>query len=856
LQHTNRIFFKNTIAILKMCVVLAWILWTTAGGATATTPAGHQASAERPVAASTEQTDLFPQALAQAIVRQADALNLLRKAVDRLSTDDDGLENQRLELAQLMKEMEATKADLEPLLTAIDREISQLSPTDETAANAIEAPELVQERARLNSLRARIVAAQKRTALSLLRAQKLEERIQDYHLKNFTTNILKRNDSPVSGQLWRNLDAALPRLWIQITTIADNWWATARLDAVSLVLTLIFSALCYTLLFLIRKRIVKSAMREPIEPPPGFLRQAMQASWFIPVTAMPGVATATAIFLMGDILHIWDGSIRIFAYSALSAFVIFSFVTALATGILQPYRPCWRLVEIPSPTALRLLWITNAITAVYAADLFLHHMIQLFHMPVEVRILETSLANGAFAALLAVFALTALPDEQDPVSAKLVKFSLNILRIPLLLAALAIIIATLAGYVALGRFIAGQIMLMGAGGIAVLLLHLAIRVVAATPAQLPMPFERIIGESSWLSTQRQQQIIDMIAFIANILLIGTAFALLLLSWGLPLSQLTDSLKALFFGFEIGQFRISLFKILIGAGLFIGVLFITRMAQGWMNRTVLNTPAMDQGIANSLHTGLGYVGVGIAAIIGISYAGVDLTQLTVVIGALSLGVGLGLQSIVNNFVSGLILLIERPVKVGDWVIVGNEQGYVRKISVRATEIETFDRASVIVPNSALISGTVQNWTHRSPMGRVVITVGVSYDADPQEVHDILLDVANSSDKVLGFPEPFVAFDDFGASSLDFSLRCYIADINYGLSTKTALRMEIFKRLKERGIEIPYPQQDIHLRDLDAIKSAMSRTQKQLSEEAETISQHNASEKEMTAPRARTDEPDKT
>jgi len=812
-----------------------------AGVATAQTPPENPPAqkqtaiepAQGVTAAAPEQTDLFPQEVAQSIARQADALKLLRKAVDRLRHDDDGLESQRLELVQLMQEMEATRVLLGPLLNAVDREISQLSSSTQTDANAdeasTEAPEIVAERNRLKAIRARIAAAQKRTALSLLRAQNLEEQIQDYHLQNFTTNILRLSDSPASGKLWRNLDAALPRLGIQIATIAQNWWATATSDPLSLALTLAFSTLCYALLFWVRRRTLKSMMDEPETAEPGFFRRAIGAIWFVPLMAMPGTVSAITLLLMGDILRIWDGNIHTFVYSALSAFVVFSLVTALAIGILQPTRPGWRLVEIPTPIAFRFLWIISAITAVYATDLFLHHMIRLFYMPVEIRILETSLANSAFAGLLIVLAMTALPGEQDLTGARLVKLSLNVLRIPLILAAISIIFATLTGYVALGRFIAGQMMLMGAGGVALLLSHLAIQAVAAEPARLSVPLGRVINKNGWLSAQGWQQIVDVAAFFANALLIGLALALLLLSWGVPFSQLTDGLKSLFFGFEIGQFRISLFKILIGAGLFIAVLVITRLAQSWMNRTVLNAPTIDQGIANSLHTGLGYIGVGIAAIVGISYAGIDLTQLTLVVGALSLGVGLGLQSIVNNFVSGLILLIERPVKVGDWVVVGNEQGYVRKISVRATEIETFDRASVIIPNSALISGNVQNWTHRSPMGRIVVQVGVSYDTDPQVVYDILLDVAKSSDKVLNFPEPFVAFDDFGASSLDFSLRCYVPDINKGLSTKTSLRMEILNRFKTHGIEIPYPQQDLHLRDLDALKAALARAQKQLAEE---------------------------
>ncbi len=208
-------------------------------------------------------------------------------------------------------------------------------------------------------------------------------------------------------------------------------------------------------------------------------------------------------------------------------------------------------------------------------------------------------------------------------------------------------------------------------------------------------------------------------------------------------------------------------------------------------------------------------------IAVSYAGFDLTNIAIVAGALSVGIGFGLQSIVNNFVSGLILLVERPIKVGDWVIAGDVEGYIRRISVRSTEIETFDRAIVIVPNSELISGRVTNWTHRNTLGRVTINVGVSYKCDPAQVSDVLMSVGIAHPMTLTWPKPHVALEDFGSSSLDFSLRTYIADVNDVLTVKTELRVAVLKAFRESGIEIPFPQQDVHLRDLDLLKAAVAR-----------------------------------
>ncbi len=789
--------------------------WAQEGGTTV----NKQETDERPAGSKSDAASV-PSHVNRDLVRHDATLTRLRKAVERLRDSDALLEQQHHELELLIDQVRATRGELAAPLASVDQQILELGPKPEEGKPE-EPPVLRDERNRLDVRRAGIVAAQKRADLLVVRAEQLIRQIQVYRLENFTNDILKRSDSPASLKLWRAVASAMPRLVTQLATVSDNWWAAASAHVQMLPIVLGLAVLIYVALFFLRTNIISRVLVEPTDPRPGFLRRVATTTWLVPIIALPGAATALFMFIAGDVLDIWSGTIRAFVHTGLIAFLLFCLVTALTTGVLQPRRPSWRLIGVPTPVARRLLWTTNLIAGVYATDLFLHQSIRLFHMPVPIRVLETSLANLAFAILLIVFALTALPDGMRRISGRLLKSAFNWLRVPIVLAAAFIISVTVLGYVSLGRFIAGQVMLMGAGGAAVLLVHLAIRAATAQADSLVQPVERLVDEKEFLSAQRRRQFADVINFLLNMLLAAVALVLLLLSWGIPQSQLLDGLKALFFGFEIGQFRISLFRILIGVGLFVFVLLATRLMQRWLERSVLASPKVDVGIANSLLTGVGYLGVGVAVLIGLSYAGIDFTQLTLVIGALSLGVGLGLQSIVNNFVSGLILLVERPVKVGDWVVIGDDQGYVRKISVRATEIETFDRASVIIPNSELISGVVQNWTHRNAMGRVIVNVGVAYDSDPDQVTELLRQIAKDSDLVLGFPEPFVAFEEFGASSLDFSLRCYVPDVNTSLSTKSALRTEILKRFREHGIEIPFPQHDVHMRDLDGVRGYIAR-----------------------------------
>ena len=164
---------------------------------------------------------------------------------------------------------------------------------------------------------------------------------------------------------------------------------------------------------------------------------------------------------------------------------------------------------------------------------------------------------------------------------------------------------------------------------------------------------------------------------------------------------------------------------------------------------------------------------------------------------------------NNFISGLILLVERPIKVGDWVRVGSDEGIVKRIQFRATELETWQRASVIIPNAEIISTSVTNLTHRDRYGRVEIGVGVAYGSDVEKVREILLDIAEKNGRVSNDPAPTVVFRDFGASSLDFELRCFTSDVMRRLGVASDLRFEIESRLREEGIEIPFPQRVVHL-----------------------------------------------
>jgi len=363
----------------------------------------------------------------------------------------------------------------------------------------------------------------------------------------------------------------------------------------------------------------------------------------------------------------------------------------------------------------------------------------------------------------------------------------------------------LAGYVQLARVASiPMIVTVALLGVGYLLYHLALQIFNA------------------LTNREETDTVPILLSMVLVCVLTLVLApLIAMTWGARPTDIAEAWRVLSNGVQFGDIRLSLDSVIILVAVFGLGLVVTRWLQNVLKTSVLPQTRMDTGAKNAVLTGVGYVGLTLAVLIAVSTAGLNLSSLAVVAGALSVGIGFGLQTIVSNFVSGIILLIERPIKEGDWIEVSGQSGYVRKISVRSTRIETFDRHDVIIPNSDLIAGTVKNMTLSSKTGRLILPVGVAYGSDLEKVKAILLEAARGHSTIARYPMPFVLFTGLGDSSLNFELRCYLKDVGNILTTTSDLYFTVYNELGKAGVEIPFPQRDLHLKDIDRLVQAIER-----------------------------------
>lgn len=712
------------------------------------------------------------------------------------------LEGLRVEIASYREEFLAQRDANSGRLETIGAQIEALGPAPEDGA--AEPPETAARRAELEAQRERLLAPRRAAAEALSRAQGLITEIDSTLRDRQAEQIRRAGPSPLNPALWGPALADLSEAGERL--VREPAERIARPSEAAGMRRALPAAIALGALGLLLMVGARRALRAPMRwsedrlPP-----RAHGAAVFVislgqvllPVTGAAMIARAAAISTLAG--PVWDNLLAVLPAAALQLWGAVWLGSWLFAGSDR-----WaRAVDVPPRARAEGRAYAAILGAAFAAAVLLDALAppEAMGWPAETR----AVLNAPFVLLIGVILFrmgrvlargtgAAVPDGAG---------------------------ATESG--AFGAFVSRQIgraaLLAGlAGPILVALGYDAAATALVYPAVLTLALfgilvilQQFVRDLYALARGRDDGADDALLPV----LIGFALALcavpvLALLWGVRVSDLTELWARIRQGVTIGETVISPGAILAGALLFAIGLAVTRLVQGALRTQILPRTRLDVGGRTAIVSGLGYVGIFLAGLIAITGAGFDVTSLAFIFGALSVGIGFGLQNVVSNFVSGIILLIERPISEGDWIDVGGNQGYVRAISVRSTRIETFDRSDVIVPNADLIAGTVTNYTRGNLVGRLIAPVGVAYGTDTKRVEAILREIAEAHPMVTLSPPPSVLFRGFGASSLDFEIRAILRDVNWVLSVHSDLNHAIAQRFAAEGIEIPFPQTDVWMR----------------------------------------------
>ncbi len=742
---------------------------------------------------------------------QAEWLFHLKQVESELSAqspDWSGLEAARPQLsklAQVAREFaqarESDVGDLRALLQTLGPEPGPEEPGEET--------EVTRERLRIEQQITELDGQRKHAVLALVRVKTVQDDIARGLRDLLAYRLTSRGDSPLSAEGLTKLAPALHVLVAGALQRPTGDWSRLTADP-----ELIKGAFATMLWFLVIAVLVRGMQR-------WILRRVRRAASVAAPTVAQRVFAALAVFVSRGFLPATPFLFilfRVLDYRGEPGFVGSAVVGAcggcaflfgvygLGRAALAPASAGqWRLADLRDLSALPLfrrimaLAILLAIVGACVYPLELHFEIPLF---------VSAFFDLLYKILFATFAFSMLhtrlwrPNGPRPDKKKIWVATRRTLR----LLALAAPLAAVFGYRGLSDYIVLNMVI----GFLVFGIAAAIRGLAHDLIEMLVGSqsgdESAVGDAG--QTPASGILRFWLTFWVDALIVVTAGILLLPGLGVHWSQVEAGIQQAFVGYQIGGYSLSVGQVLMSIAGFVGIIVASRWLQRLLENHVLPRTGLNAGLRTSILTAVGYLGIVSAVIFAFAALGLDFTKLALVAGALSLGLGFGLQNVVNNFVSGLILLAERPVKVGDWVVLGPNSGFVRQIKVRATELETFHRASVFVPNSTLLSSALMNWTHKSTIARAEVRVGVAYGTDTRLVRAVLLQCAAENESLLKSPAPYVLFDHFGDSALEFELHGFVREANLKNWVASELRFAVDKAFRRQGIEIPFPQRVIH------------------------------------------------
>lgn len=801
---------------LQRLLLVAVLCLTGAAGAVAQVPPAS--TTERPFAA---MADIWTRALDR-IVQDATRPDLIDAEVERLRGETVAI-RQAANLAASQARNEA--AGLRTLLAPLEARPEPAGPPDakptepRPADQPPEADAVKQQRDRLRSELAQVEARIKQAELIVARTDLLIAQLGRARSDKFTRTVLKKGPSPLAPATWSWLAEDLGIAW---RTQMTSWrllatsgvltqavhQAERRRDTITSVLALVVGWLA--LIWLRRRYGWSAAIAEP-----SYRDRAIGAA--LDGTGMVALPVL-AILLVLSWLPPLEASAEVLrpALSTLLSVahnaIFFLIVYGLSEASLTPTRPAWRLLPFAADSAAafcsRIQRLAGFVAIAGPVSAF--WLLQLPGGRDDVAGLAAIVGLAVAVGLLAfgvpvlksdAWRSSAATQSGTPLLIGGYGWLLGRLALGVMLIAIAIVAAL--GYTALtihaGDALLDSLMLVFLAIVAHALVHDVVDAAGAPDTPPGRWLRRVFGLAPDAAIHGRFVLV-LVADVA--LLVGVAMILPVL-WGANPDDIVDKAHQLIAGFSIGQHRISPIDIGIALLVFAVSMAVLRIARGALRDRFLPSLHMQDDIRLSIDAMVNYVGIVAAVLLAIAALGIDFTNLALIVGALSVGIGLGLQNLANNTISGVVLLLERPIKVGDRVIVGRHEGIVRRINVRATEIETGQRATVIVPNSEFLQSAVVNWTHADNVGRIDVALSVAHGSNPETVETILRQAAEESPYIVAVPRPLVLFKTISTVGLDFELRAHVDNVANTVAAQNGLNRAILGRLSEAAIALAPP-----------------------------------------------------
>ncbi len=801
-----------TQVLASVCLVVI----TFAAGVVAAQPADTPRTAA-PVVAAAPASPQEALALARS---QLDGIQKALLAAAGEATDDTTLSQWRATALATKAVGESAATELAPGLVDVQARLAQLGTL---TAGAKEMPDVAAERAELQKSSSALDAQVKLARLLAVDADQTVAQIATRRRQQFQAQLGERTSSILGSQFWSEVSEDLPRDAGRLATLvreaaaaeaAASGWVLAAVLALLAAVAGLRVGVGRWLMVLTATQVPPSRLRRSLHAMTVLLLSVLTAAlataalgW--PLLGAPSAGAVSVSGVLASALPLVFGGVCLGAY-----------IAGLGKALLCPTRPSWRLTSVPDHVARGLRWFPLQIAVLIGVVWVTEGLASLLNISLASTVALnciTALAMGLSMALAIMrgerLRREAERDPDHPAPPRAQWLALLVGAAWLMLA--GSLVALLAGYVALGSFVVKQVnwtlIVLGSAYLLMALVEDTFTtLLAPQTGSAPAPADASASNAPEATGYRLgEQAAVLLSGLSRLVIALLALMMLLAPFGEGPSELFRRTDQLQNGLSIGQVRIQPGAVLQALLVLVLSVVAVKVLQRWLQRSYLPTTRLDPGMQSSATTLLGYVGYVCAVSLALSAVGMGLDRIAWVASALSVGIGFGLQAVVQNFVSGLILLAERPVKVGDWVSLGTVEGDIRRINMRATEIQLGDRSTVIVPNSEFITKTVRNVTHANPLGRVQIKLPMPLSTPADTVRNLLLAVLHDNPDLLKTPPPEVQLDGIENGHLVFNATGYVMSPRAAYGVRSTLLFEALQRLADADIGMAPPPQIITL-----------------------------------------------